>query len=131
MRNFIKEAFITAQCLLMFLLPISVKLQEDSCTDFRHVVMPFHSLYKGKLLSRTARIFPFLEFWITIIFHNIFRNCIYVISRYIPLLHRIIFHHTRFMSKFIFRYPKSFYCKRNDVYTFSGNLALHNFLFLL
>jgi hypothetical protein len=58
MRNFIKEAFITAQCLLMFLLPISVKLQEDSCTDFRHVVMPFHSLYKGKLLSRTCTHIP-------------------------------------------------------------------------
>jgi hypothetical protein len=51
MRNFIKEAFIPAQCLLMFLLPISVKLQEDSCTDVRHVGVPFRLLYKGKLLN--------------------------------------------------------------------------------
>jgi hypothetical protein len=42
----LKEAFITLQCMFMFMLPISVKLQEDSCTDVRHIVMPFRLLYK-------------------------------------------------------------------------------------
>jgi hypothetical protein len=60
MRSFFKEAFIRLQCLFMFLLPISVKLQEDTCSDVRHVVMPFRLLYQGKCLSRT-RIFRFLN----------------------------------------------------------------------